>query len=179
MLVYRAGYCNEVSRIKKAKKTSTDPLEDSWGFRCGSNTFEYDESLKYIHFFLFAETAWWYWSNLYGGWGDIIQCDIPNETLTQFRGFGYYNFSSSFSNPHPGYAVPIPEFSIPLDEFKLESICDVQESIKQDWLRQKEYCEYLKSIPREYLIAIKDGKWKLPFGDGKKAVLALSFQKYM
>jgi len=164
MLVYRCVYKDELDYIKQNRKYIT-----KWGK--GSNTFDYEKDVNYIHFFLFAESAENYKKYSRYNIPAIIQCDIPYEVLIQFRGCGFYE------RVIPRYYTPVPEFSIPLDLYKLEYICDISDNIKPEWKRKEDYSEYLTSIPNYYLADYETGAFHK--GYSEKSAKELNWQKYM
>lgn len=151
MKIYRCCSDEEVAAYKNGQKYINNSGR-------GTNTFDYGNGdVKYIHFFLFAESMYHY--SKYRGsiyTENFIECDIPFEILKKYYGYGWYEAVI------PGYYVPIPEFAIPLDEFDVKFICDISKEKNNGWLRTDDWIQYKNNIPKEYLANYLSGSFITP-----------------
>lgn len=135
-------------------------------FGNGTNTFIYDDDNNYIHFFLFAECAAHYKKYHDGRFTKhFIECEIPFKVLKNYYGYGWYEAIIA------GYYTPVPEFAIPIAEFEVNSISDISDEVKVEWLRSDEWNQYKMNIPKEYLADYETGSFKN--GHNKKSILEI------
>ena len=116
MILYRVINDDEYERLFKGYTGE----ENFNVFKCSSgnlNTFNYDKTIQYMHFFKFAEHARRY-SYLFGN--KLIMCDIPDDVLEQ-AGYGIYKYSKDRN-----ILIPIPEYIINGDNFKTDYVIKVK-----------------------------------------------------
>ena len=101
----------------------------------GQNTFRYDEGIEYIHFFKYAEHAFYYKNEK--KCVSVIECVIPNDIIEQ-RGFGLYGSVKTFKNDKLfGYYMPLPEYIIKRDNFDYKYIYDINDKLYNNFIRKE------------------------------------------
>ena len=142
------------------------------GFGNGTNTFNYEKGVKYIHFFYFAESMYQYRKNKNDDYTkNYVQYDIPADVLSKYMGYGYYEAII------PGYYVPVPEFAIPRDEFKLEYVKEVFHGETEKYARTTEWEAYKKALSKEYLADYETGSFSP--GYNEDSIQAVPFTKIL
>jgi hypothetical protein len=143
MLVYRRCSREEIDCYLEGRKYNSAYK------KFGINTFNYDDEIDYIHFYLYKESC------IHPVIKDdfYIICDIPDIVLNDYFGYGYY--PDIIENKY----VPIPEFCIPKYLFKIKYIKSIEElNTFTKLLDYNKYQEYLNNIEDEYMMDFKTGK---------------------
>lgn len=148
MKAYRCCSSNEICHYLNKEKCSLSGC-------VGTNTFNYDKDTDYIHFFYFPENCAYYTKRRSYRVSNIIICDVPDELLKKYLGYGYYDGICG------GRYIPFPEFAIPLDEFSIDYIKRIIEpnSIQREF-NESRFQEYLEMIPEEYTANWETGSFK-------------------
>lgn len=101
----------------------------------GENTFRYDNGVDYMHFFKYAEHAFYYKNekNVIA----VMECIIPDIIIEQ-KGFGYYGGVKTKKNSELfGYYMPLPEYIIKRDNFDMKYIYDVNNWLHPKYIRKE------------------------------------------
>ena len=112
MIVYRVCSKREISRIVSDKGFCG--VGNYYDVNLKLNTFKYDDSVKYLHFYDRYEDI--LHSSVSKG-RFICEYDIPEETLIKYSGIGFYLDYINF-----GYLVDVKEYSIPTFELVFENL---------------------------------------------------------
>lgn len=119
----------------------------------GENTFRYDNGVDYMHFFKYAEHAFYYKNekNVIA----VMECIIPDIIIEQ-KGFGYYGGVKTKKNSELfGYYMPLPEYIIKRDNFDMKYIYDVNNWLHPKYIR-KELNGSDNEIYREAIVKYKE-----------------------
>lgn len=101
----------------------------------GKNTFNYDPNIEYLHFFRFAEHAFYY--KKAKRCVAVLECIIPNEIIEQY-GFGFYGDVKTYKNEVlAGQYIPLPEYIIKADNFKTEYIYDINDVLYNNYIQKR------------------------------------------
>lgn len=110
MIVYRVCSKMEISRIVTDKGFCG--VGNYYDVNLKLNTFKYDDSVKYLHFYDRYEDI--LHSSVSKG-RFICEYDIPEETLIKYSGIGFYLDYINFR-----YLVDVKEYAIPTFELVFE-----------------------------------------------------------
>lgn len=107
----------------------------------GWNFFDYDEDVKYLHFFILPEHAEIYQKVMYKNTDSyVMQVDIPYHVISPHFGLGKYMWY------FPDEASYFLEVRIPLSEFKTEYIKVVRNNVSLKWKNPHIYKRYLNNM---------------------------------
>ncbi len=112
MIVYRVCSKREISRIVSDKGFCG--VGNYYDVNLKLNTFRYDDSVKYLHFYDRYEDI--LHSNVSNG-RFICEYDIPKEMLIKYSGIGFYLDYINFR-----YLVDVKEYAIPTFELVFENL---------------------------------------------------------
>lgn len=112
MIVYRVCSKREISRIVSDKGFCG--VGNYYDVNLKLNTFKYDDSVKYLHFYDRYEDI--LHSNVSKG-RFICEYDIPKGMLIKYSGIGFYLDYMNFR-----YLVDVKEYAIPTFELVFENL---------------------------------------------------------
>ena len=138
----------------------------------GTNTFNYEKNIDYIHFFYFAECMYHYKYNKNGySTNYFVEYDIPLEILKNYFGYGFYE------KIIPGYYTPVPEFALPYDQFKTEYVKNIFYAVDDRYMRKEVWQLYKDNLSKKYLADFVSGTFML--GYNKYSILDITLDKVL
>lgn len=154
MILFKAVTNEELlNRINNSNHSETYTIR-------GKNTFNYDPNIEYLHFFRFAEHAFYY--KKAKRCVAVLECIIPNEIIEQY-GFGFYGDVKTDKNESlASWYIPLPEYIIKANNFKTEYIYDINDILYNNYIQKRlnhnDNEKYGEPIERELLLFnIEDG----------------------
>lgn len=143
MRVYRCISAREVTNVYKRNDVRKTSLY-------GLNTYQYDKSKEYIHFFRYHEFADYYRkrslkeANNMDRYVLVMTANIPHQILRENLGYGFY---SNVDKRIKCHICPVPEYRIEATLFKREYIVEINDSVKSKYRNsKKEYDDYITLI---------------------------------
>jgi len=130
----------------------------------GCNTFRYEEGVEYLHFFRYAEHAFYYKEEK--RCVAVLECVIPDEIIEK-HGFGFYGgVKTDKNNSLYGWYMPLPECIIKKENFKTEYIYDISDGWNGRFVNKKlnnnDNEIYKEPMEKNCLYLIPDGTSHIP-----------------
>lgn len=145
MILYRTMTTYElINRLKGVHDSSV-------GIR-GENTFYYEPNQEYIHFFQYAEHAFYYMNRTYSPYVIVARCVIPDDVIYD-KGFGYYGEVETYKNNSLyNWYIPLPEYRLKKEDFKNAYIQEFANILRTKMVENNTYELPLFNLNRDGII---------------------------